>query len=402
MTRKYLTGLLLAASTMTLGAVAVVQAQDESKPAAGEAGADAPEKHDHEHTPTTIHAKDGSVFELGDTEAYPDPDGFESMKARTSYAIARYEGMRLQRSPQQLAQLREYDVAKMSEAMTAALAEEDRDVALGTMQALNLVQQLKSSGEEVDMEAFLKGFVAAFKIEDPAYAQGYTTAFSLKEQDIELDVPAFAKGIKEVIDHQKALAAAAEAEEPPAELPEADHLLSNEKVDETLQAFSHILQERATQKSIEEGQAYIDNLLDEEGWKKTESGIAYKVVQEGEGASPDENDIAEMHYEGTLIDGTVFDSSYKRGQTLSFAPNQVIEGWKEIMQVMKPGSIYEVAIPYDLAYGEQGSPPNIPGYSTLRFKMEMIGFKESPNPPAPKPKAPKPEAEKPAADKPAE
>ena len=107
------------------------------------------------------------------------------------------------------------------------------------------------------------------------------------------------------------------------------------------------------------------------GVKTLPSGLQYRILTAGNGPVATDTTQVEVHYEGKLIDGTVFDSSYKRGQTATFRPDQVIKGWTEALQMMPEGSTWELYIPYDLAYGENGT-QNIPPYSTLIFKVEVI------------------------------
>ena len=106
--------------------------------------------------------------------------------------------------------------------------------------------------------------------------------------------------------------------------------------------------------------------------KTTASGLQYEVLTAGAGVSPTTSDKVTVHYEGTLIDGTVFDSSFKRGEPATFGVTQVIGGWVEGLQLMKVGDKFKFAIPYDLAYGERGAPPNIPPFSALIFTVELI------------------------------
>ena len=111
------------------------------------------------------------------------------------------------------------------------------------------------------------------------------------------------------------------------------------------------------------------------------SGLQYKVLNEGGGLEhPTASTPCDCHYAGRLLDGTEFDSSYSRGQPTAFAPNQVIKGWTEAMQLMVVGDKWEMYIPYDLAYGERGSPPKIPGKACLIFIMEIIKIKGATNP----------------------
>ena len=376
MKRTHLAGLLLAASTLSLGTLAVVQAQD-GKAAAP--AADAKDKaHDHEHTPTTVHSGE-KAFKLDDEKAYPDPDGFKSMEDRVSYAIGRNDGGQIPNSQPDL------NAKTYGEGVRAGLTEKKHDYATGYAQGFELARRfLAQQEEEVDLDQFIAGIAAAIKEKDESRSIGYLIGNGYRESDLSLEADSYLAGVDEAMATAKA--------EPPAE-GEAPKdppktRLTEEQVMETLQAFRAYMQAKQRQDAIDEGQAFIDNLDPEEGWKKTDSGIAYKVIQAGEGTSPDANDIATMHYEGSLIDGTVFDSSYKRGQTIAFSAQQVIKGWGEMLQLMKPGSIYQVVIPYSLAYGERGSPPSIPPFATLKFKMEMKSVEVVPNEPAPKPKKP--------------
>lgn len=119
---------------------------------------------------------------------------------------------------------------------------------------------------------------------------------------------------------------------------------------------------------------FLKNYAKQKGVKSTPSGLLYKVIKEGDGAMPTDTSEVEVHYEGKLVDGTVFDSSYKRGETATFAVNQVIKGWSEAVRLMKVGAEYEVCLPYEIAYGERGT-RGIPPYSTLIFKIELKGIK---------------------------
>ena len=126
----------------------------------------------------------------------------------------------------------------------------------------------------------------------------------------------------------------------------------------------------------EAGKKFLEENKAKEGVVTLPSGLQYKILKKGSGAHhPTVDSSCECHYEGTLIDGTEFDSSYKRGSPTSFAPNQVIKGWTEAMQLMVEGDKFELYIPSELAYGESGSPPKIPGGSALIFRMEIIKIK---------------------------
>ncbi len=107
----------------------------------------------------------------------------------------------------------------------------------------------------------------------------------------------------------------------------------------------------------------------------TESGLQYRVIRKGNGRSPKASDTVNVHYKGMLIDGTKFDSSYDRGQSISFPLNGVIKGWIEGVQLMKEGAKYEFVIPAKLAYGQRGIQNVIPGGATLIFEVELLGIK---------------------------
>lgn len=121
---------------------------------------------------------------------------------------------------------------------------------------------------------------------------------------------------------------------------------------------------------------YLTRNAKNKGVKTEKNGLQYKVLTKGNGALPTDTAEVEVNYEGRLIDGTVFDSSYKRGKAATFKVNQVIKGWQQALKMMPVGSTWELYIPYDLAYGERGT-RDIPPYSTLIFKVELLGIKDA-------------------------
>jgi FKBP-type peptidyl-prolyl cis-trans isomerase FklB len=123
-----------------------------------------------------------------------------------------------------------------------------------------------------------------------------------------------------------------------------------------------------------QGEAFLQENSKKEGVQVTESGLQYEVLTMGKGARPSATDRVKVHYQGTLIDGTVFDSSYERGEPIVFGLNQVIKGWTEGVQLMPVGSKFRFFIPYNLAYGERGAGESIPPYSTLIFEVELLGI----------------------------
>lgn len=121
-----------------------------------------------------------------------------------------------------------------------------------------------------------------------------------------------------------------------------------------------------------DGEAYLAENAKKPGVVTTDSGLQYEVLVKGEGPKPTAKDKVKTHYHGTLIDGTVFDSSVERGQPISFPVMGVIKGWQEALQLMNVGDKLRLVIPYNLAYGERGSGAKIPPYSTLVFEVELL------------------------------
>jgi FKBP-type peptidyl-prolyl cis-trans isomerase FklB len=120
------------------------------------------------------------------------------------------------------------------------------------------------------------------------------------------------------------------------------------------------------------GKKFLEENKKKPGVTELPSGLQYEVIKEGNGASPTASSTVTTHYTGTLIDGTVFDSSVERGQPAQFPVNGVIKGWTEALQLMKPGAKWKLYIPSDLAYGDGGSPPKIQPGATLIFEVELI------------------------------
>ena len=131
------------------------------------------------------------------------------------------------------------------------------------------------------------------------------------------------------------------------------------------------MQNEIGEKNQAEGAAFLEENKKRKGVEVTDSGLQFLKLESGSGKTPTENDKVEVHYEGTLVDGTVFDSSYQRGETITFPVNAVIPGWTEALQLMKEGDIFELAIPSNLAYGAQGAGNTITPHSTLKFKVEL-------------------------------
>ncbi len=164
-----------------------------------------------------------------------------------------------------------------------------------------------------------------------------------------------AQGIKDVLEHQK----------PQITYQEAQQVLNH---------FFTELEQKIGGKAKEDGEKFLAENAKREGVKTTHSGLQYEVIEATIGQKPTATDKVKVHYEGTLVDGTVFDSSYKRGEPISFGLDQVIKGWTEGLQLMSIGSKYKLYIPYQLGYGTQGAGGNIPPYSALIFTVELLGI----------------------------
>lgn len=136
-------------------------------------------------------------------------------------------------------------------------------------------------------------------------------------------------------------------------------------------------QEAKAEENKKKEEVFLKENATKEGVQTTESGLQYKVIEEGSGDSPSETDKVEVNYEGKLLDGTVFDSSYEREESTTFGVNQVIKGWTEGLQLMKEGAKYEFYIPSELAYGQRGSGAKIGPGEPLIFTVELIDVKDS-------------------------
>ena len=152
--------------------------------------------------------------------------------------------------------------------------------------------------------------------------------------------------------------------------------MTSREAQELLSEYFQKKQKEQAQKAIAEGRDFLEANAKREGVVQTKSGLQYEVLSEGKGErSPKATDTVLCHYEGRLVSGKVFDSSYERNQPAEFGLNQVIPGWTEGIQLMSEGAKYRFYIPYLLGYGEQGAGPSIPPYSTLIFDVELIKVK---------------------------
>ena len=189
-----------------------------------------------------------------------------------------------------------------------------------------------------------------------SYAIGVNIASSLKALDVELDPKAVAAGISDVLSNKPAL--------------------SEQEVQEALMNLQKNAVARRAEKNLKEGETFLAGNAKKEGVKTTASGLQYKVLKSGTGETPKKTDTVKVHYEGKLIDGTVFDSSIKRGEPLTISVGGVIPGWTEALQLMKVGDKWQLFIPSKLAYGENGAGADIGPNSTLIFEVELLGIEK--------------------------
>jgi FKBP-type peptidyl-prolyl cis-trans isomerase FklB len=196
-----------------------------------------------------------------------------------------------------------------------------------------------------------------------SYSIGYDIGETFKKQNVELNPDTLFGGLKDALAGKEAA-------------------LTKEDREKTLQAFQKEMMEKqiaaskeAATKNAAEGEKFLAENKKKDGVKTTASGLQYKVLKEGSGASPKETDTVVTNYKGTLLDGTEFDSSYKRNEPASFPVNRVIKGWTEALQLMKPGAKYQLFIPASLAYGERGAGQLIGPNATLIFEVELLNIK---------------------------
>ena len=189
-----------------------------------------------------------------------------------------------------------------------------------------------------------------------SYAMGTYFAMGIVQQDVKLDVPAFVQAVEDVLNKN----------EPQISIQEMQEILTKYK--ETVAAEETM----AIAKNKEAGEAFLAENKKKEGVVVTTSGLQYKILKQGSGAKPAVGSSVTVHYKGTLVDGTVFDSSFDRGQPATLSLGQVIKGWQEAVPMMTTGSTWQIYVPAELAYGDRAASELIGPASTLIFDIELI------------------------------
>ncbi|MCE8018828.1 FKBP-type peptidyl-prolyl cis-trans isomerase [Halomonas sp. MCCC 1A11036] len=227
------------------------------------------------------------------------------------------------------------------------------------------MKTLLTSASLVALVAAPPWVLAAPETEDErlSYSLGVAYGQSIAQEYPNLDVEAFTDAIRDLIEGNDL---AMEADDMAATL---------SKFQQDALAARQAEAEEMAEHNLTEGQAFLSENAEREEVTTTDSGLQYEVLENGDGDSPGPSSHVEVHYEGTLVDGTVFDSSFERGQPLSFRVDQVIEGWQEALQLMSVGDTWMLFIPPELGYGAQGQGPIGPN-ETLIFRVELLDVME--------------------------
>ena len=195
------------------------------------------------------------------------------------------------------------------------------------------------------------------ELDSVSYSLGVNIGENINKQFEEYSLDNFIAGMKGVLNNEE------------------DPKISGEQATAIIQGYFTKKQGQESESMIEEGKKFLETNASKEGVTVLESGLQYEVLAQGDGINmPKLEDNVTTHYHGTLMDGTVFDSSVDRGEPASFPVNGVIKGWTEALQLMSVGSKWKLYVPYDLAYGERGAGPQIGPYSTLVFEVELISI----------------------------
>lgn len=203
--------------------------------------------------------------------------------------------------------------------------------------------------------------------EKVSYSLGAKTAENFQAQDIDIQPDAFAKGLKDILSNQTAKLTDDEMQ---------DVLM---KFHEQQMAKMQLRDQKLAKENLAKSKEFLEANKKKEGIKTLASGLQYKVITEGKGTSPTEEDMITVNYRGTLLDGTEFDSSYKRNQATTFQLKGLIPGWQQALRLMKPGAKWQLFVPPELAYGEKSPGGVIKPNSMLIFDIELISINSKEN-----------------------
>ena len=200
-----------------------------------------------------------------------------------------------------------------------------------------------------------------------SYTIGVNIGQDFKSQNMDIEPDALLMGLKDALSGKE------------LQLTDEEMVQEVQNFQQEMQARLAAEMEEQASKNKAEGESFLAENAKQEGVVVTESGLQYKILEPGEGDTPGPADLATVHYRGTLIDGTQFDSSYDRGQPATFPVGAVIAGWTEALQLMKPGAKWQLFIPAELAYGERGAGQDIGPNATLLFDVELISVEKETN-----------------------
>lgn len=213
------------------------------------------------------------------------------------------------------------------------------------------------------------GLAVADEKADISYMLGTDLGNNLKRSGIDLSVDDFVAGMKDILEGNETRLSGEQLE-----AVRTTWMTQQREVQERARAEAEAQRGEQAQANLEEGKLFLENNAQVAGVQTTPSGLQYRVIEEGDGARPGPDARVRVHYRGTLIDGTEFDSSYSRNEPTEFPLQGVIPGWTEGLQLMREGSKYEFFIPPELAYGERGTPGPIGPNATLKFEVELLNI----------------------------
>jgi FKBP-type peptidyl-prolyl cis-trans isomerase len=301
-------------------------------------------------------SQEPNANETAGEEQQTDTTGeFDSQAAKASYAIGRMQG------DQMKAQIPGLNMNALEWGVKDVQAGEDLRLTPPQMsQAMQQFQQAQGQGEGKEMKLNEDGEpILETPAQKASYAIGMQFAQAMEQDESEAQLQWILQGMRDAFEGKPPRMNEAERQQAVREF----MMAAQEERQKTMAELA--------EKNLEEGETFLAKNKEKEGVVTTESGLQYKVLEEGDGDSPTAQDTVRVHYKGTLMDGTVFDSSYQRNEPAEFPVQGVIPGWTEGLQLMKEGAKYRFWIPGNLAYGERGN-RGIPPNAMLTFDVELL------------------------------